>query len=280
VYGFVVGILELNHESNKGFSKWEDFLDLICIGISHYLALAKEDIDSELVSNLGDSRRLAHLRNKTIRFLKILDDWNVIPEDRREQYVRDTKVLREEADATTKSPKTRSDRRKVSEIAFQCGTDKIPLQISLSAYGKSGMHDTSLDQLCLTTRANKMIDKIFQDIAQNITTHSKPEDTEEMVSVECELILLGGQRFLKIAFKNPSEQIPSDSDSENSKFQSQVYREPFDYAGRTRLGCYVVGRIVRDCGGDIYGEFSQKSHIKSYFTTHLLLPVSSGEHHA
>ena len=276
VYGFVVGILELNHPTNKGFSQWEDFLDLICVGISSYLLLAREEIDSRLVANLGDTTRLAHLRNHVINFLEKLEGWQVAlqTQDLTKQYTESKDLLLKEA-RETKTANKPCESRRVVDISFECGTREVPLS-SLSK-----KESPNLDSYRFTQRTSEVIDLVLDGIARNIESHGRKPDlkTGDRFQLLHEFLVLGGQRFLKLSFVNEAKAYPTDTNEAVQRFNKQIYREPYDFQGRLHLGCYIVGRIVRDSGGDIYGEFTEES-FKPMFTTHLFLPVSTGEHDA
>jgi hypothetical protein len=276
VYGFVVGILELNHPTNKGFSQWEDFLDLICVGISSYLLLAREEIDSRLVANLGDTTRLAHLRNHVINFLEKLEGWQVEmqTQDFTKQYTESKDALIKEARETKKAVKPCAI-RKVVDISFKCGTREVSLRSLCSK------ENLNLDSYRLTQRTSEVIDLVLDGIARNIDIHGKKNyiKTGDLFQLSYEFLVLGGQKFLKLSFLNEATSYPADTTETVARFNKQIYREPYDYHGRLHLGCYIVGRIVRDSGGDIFGEFTEERN-KPMFTTHLFLPVSFGVHDA
>jgi hypothetical protein len=275
VHGFLVGILELNHPSHKGFSQWEDFLDLICIGISYHLILAREEIDSKLVANLGDTTQLAHLRNHVINFIDKLDQWRVKPETPNgfSEYTNAKDSLLKEAHET-KTEDTQVNPRKLIEISFNCGTRQIFFK-NLTRK-ESPIHDSDT----LTPRASKVIDRVLDGIARNIDIHGQKvgSNAGDYFQIQQEFVILGGHRFFKLSFLNKATSYPETAPN-IARFNTQIYREPYSYKGRIHLGCYIVGRIVRDFGGDIYGEISERNFLP-YFKTHLFLPLTIWGHDA
>lgn len=264
--GLLIGVLELKHRMEKAYDGWEHFLELICLAISQQLALARQDVDAQLLAETPDVFELEHLRKHTLSFLAKLKKLHLVPKDAVTQMLFDEEVrsLQEEASSIATRHTLASCTEKLIEI-FEHVSQSQNYRIDLR-FAKRIRPDLPELTSC---KVNKSISKAshsaFVGYYKNLD-HTSPED----LLLSYDVFTWGGGRFLKLILESPCNtplMMPC------HEFNQLVYRQPFRTGYKIHYGCYIMGRVMREAGGDIIGEVEyQDSGFK--FTTTFFFPLS------
>lgn len=265
--GLLVGVLELKHRMEKAYDGWEHFLDLICLALSQQLAIARQDVDAQLLAETPDVFELEHLRKHTLNFLTKLKELKVGPIEAAKQKVFDDEfksLLDEASSIATRQTLGNSAENLVEVFKHISQPQRYPIHVENAKPLRLNL--PLIQTYSVNPSINKALHSVFVSYFKNLE-HTIYQD----ISLSYDELLWGGERFLRLTFESPCNSLPTVSHRE---FNQLIYRQPYRTGNKTHFGCYIMGRVMREAGGDITGEV--KYHGASLkFRTTLFFPVST-----
>ncbi|MFG1930873.1 GAF domain-containing protein [Mycobacterium sp. NPDC048908] len=121
-----------------------------------------------------------------------------------------------------------------------------------------------VDDCLIDEQSSHEVHSVMDEIMRNVTRHSAPG----VAIIQTTGVKLGGLNYVHISFKNPAKKRLLSSHT------AKVYRVPVvsttNDNDRPRLGCYMVGEMVREMGGDIFMRFVPDPDMVQ---THWFVPV-------